>query len=201
MSEINQNITPLNDISSKVFDELFSRFQNLDTDALLVYLIDKVDESALVHLAEQFHIMGNEGWLQTKTEAEKRDRAEAGSQALPDCNAVYSEGVRRGIIKKAIELHRYKGTKYALVKVLSSLNINGEIQEWFEYEGEPYHFKINIFLQNYTYNQKVFESLKKMIDEYKNVRSVLEEISIESQFDSVLNLVSYTNAENEIMIG
>ena len=131
MSELN----PLNDISSKVFDELFSRFQNLDTDALLVYLIDKVDESALVHLAEQFHIMGNEGWLQTKTETEKRE-----------------------IIKKAIELHRYKGTKYALVKVLSSLNINGEIKEWFEYEGEPYHFKINIFLQNYAYNQKVFES-------------------------------------------
>ena len=174
MSEIN----PINDISSKVFDELFSRFQNLDTDASLVYLIDKVDESALVHLAEQFHIMGNEGWLQTKTEAEKRE-----------------------LIKKAIELHRYKGTKYALVKVLSSLNINGEIQEWFEYEGEPYHFKLNIFLQNYAYNQKVFESLKKMIDEYKNVRSVLEEISIESQFDSPLNWLTYMNAENEVIIG
>ncbi|MEI8128983.1 MAG: phage tail protein I, partial [bacterium] len=152
-------ITPLNDISSKVFDELFSRFQDLDTDVLLVYLIDSVDESALVHLADQFHIMGNEGWLQAKTEAEKRE-----------------------IIKKAVELHRYKGTKYALIKVLNSLNITGEIQEWFEYEGEPYHFKINIFLQNYAYNQNVFESLKKMIDEYKNVRSELEEISIESQF-------------------
>lgn len=171
-------ITPLNDISSKVFDELFSRFQDLDTDALLVYLIDSVDESALVHLADQFHIMGNEGWLQAKTEAEKRE-----------------------IIKKAIELHRYKGTKYALIKVLNSLNINGDVEEWFEYGGDPYHFKIDIFLQNYAYNEKVFESLKKMIDEYKNVRSVLEEISIESQFDAALNWMTYTNTENEVMIG
>lgn len=171
-------ITPLNDISSKVFDELFSRFQDLDTDALLVYLIDTVDESALVHLADQFHIMGNEGWLQAKTEVEKRE-----------------------IIKKAVELHRYKGTKYALIKVLNSLNINGDVEEWFEYGGAPYHFKIDIFLQNYTYNEKVFESLKKMIDEYKNVRSVLEEISIESQFDTTGDWLSYTNAENEIMIG
>ena len=171
-------ISPLNDISSKVFDELFSRFQSLDTEALLVYLVDSIDESALVHLAEQFHIMGNEGWLQTKTEAEKRE-----------------------IIKNAIELHRYKGTKYALVKVLNSLNISGEIQEWFEYNGEPYHFKISIFLKNCPYNEKVFDSLKKMIDEYKNVRSELEEISIESQFDSPLNWLTYTNAENEIMIG
>ena len=171
-------ITPLNDLSSKVFDELFSRFQDLDTDALLVYLIDSVDESALVHLADQFHIMGNEGWLQTKTEADKRE-----------------------IIKKAIELHRYKGTKYALVKVLSSLNINGNVNEWFEYGGDPYHFKIGIFLQNYAYNEKVFESLKKMIEEYKNVRSVLEEISIESQFDTTGDWLTYTNAENEVMIG
>lgn len=178
MSEITQNITPLNDISSKVFDELFARFQDLDTEVLLVYLIDSVNESALVHLAEQFHIMGNEGWLQTKTTIEKRE-----------------------LIKNAIELHRYKGTKYALIKVLNSLNINGEIQEWFEYEGEPFHFKVNIFLQNFAYNQKVFESLKKMIEEYKNVRSVLEEISIESQFDMRGDWATYTNAENEIMIG
>ena len=179
MSEITpQNITPICDISSKIFDELFSRFQDLDTDALLVYLIDSVDESALVHLADQFHVMGNEGWLQVKTTAEKRE-----------------------IIKKAMELHRYKGTKYALIKVLSSLNINGSIEEWFEYGGDPYHFKIDIFLQNYTYNEKVFESLKKMIEEYKNVRSVLEEISIESQFDTTGDWLTYTNAENEIMIG
>lgn len=171
-------IIPLNDISSKVFDELFSRFQDLDTNALLVYLINSVDESALVHLADQFHIMGNEGWLQAKTEAEKRE-----------------------IIKKAVELHRYKGTKYALIKVLNSLNINGDVEEWFEYGGDPYHFKIDIFLQNYTYNEKVFESLKKMIDEYKNVRSVLEEISIESQFDTTGDWLTYTNVENEIMIG
>ena len=171
-------ITPLNDISSKVFDELFARFQNLDTNVLLVYLIDSIDASALVHLADQFHIMGNEGWLQAKTEAEKRE-----------------------LIKNAIELHRYKGTKYALIKVLNSLNINGEIEEWFEYGGDPYHFKIVIFLQNYTYNESVFESLKKMIDEYKNVRSVLEEINIESQFDTTGDWLTYTNAENEVMIG
>lgn len=82
-----------------------------------------MNESALVHLADQFHIMGNEGWLQAKTTAEKRE-----------------------IIKNAIELHRYKGTKYALIKVLNSLNIDGEIKEWFEYDGEPYFFKVILYI-------------------------------------------------------
>ena len=82
-------ITPLNAISSKVFDELFARFQDIDTDVLLVYLVDTIDSSALVHLADQFHIMGYEGWLNTKTDDEKR-----------------------ALIKKAIELHRYKGVNF-----------------------------------------------------------------------------------------
>ena len=173
------NLAPINDINLKIFDEIAEeRFSEIGTDCLLIIIIDNLPPDALPHLAEQYHITGNEGWLQCQSDSEKR-----------------------ALIKKAIELHRYKGTKYALIKVLNSLNINGEIQEWFEYNGEPYHFKISIFLKNCPYNEKVFDSLKKMIDEYKNVRSVLEEISIESQFDAVLNWATYTNAENEIRIG
>lgn len=148
-------ISPLNDISSKVFDELFSRFQSLDTQALLVYLIDKVNESALVHLAEQFHIMGNEGWLQTKTEKEKRE-----------------------IIKNAIELHRYKGTKYALIKVLNSLNIDGEIKEWFEYGGEPFFFKVILYIFTRPVDAETEAKMIALINEYKNVRSFLDAIEL-----------------------
>jgi hypothetical protein len=49
--------------------------------------------------------------------------------------------------------------------------------------------------------EKNEKNLKKMIEEYKNVRSVLEEISIESQFDSPIGFLSYTNVENELQIG
>lgn len=52
----NKNLSPIKDLSSQTFDDLFSRFQNLDTECLLVYLFDKVEESALIHLAEQFHM-------------------------------------------------------------------------------------------------------------------------------------------------
>ncbi len=47
MSEITQNIQPINDISSKVFDQLFARFQDIDTDVLLVYLVDTIDSLLL----------------------------------------------------------------------------------------------------------------------------------------------------------
>lgn len=173
------NLAMINDINLKTFNEICEkRFSEIDINCLLVIIIDNLPSDALPHLAEQYHITGNEGWLQCQSDSGKR-----------------------ALIKKAIELHRYKGTKYALINVLKSLNINGDIKEWFEYGGDPFHFKIDIFLQNYAYNEKVFENLKKMIEEYKNVRSVLEEISIESQFDSPIEFLSYTNVENELQIG
>lgn len=149
------NLSPLNDLSSQVFDELFSRFNNLPTDVLLVYLIDNVDSSALPHLAEQFHITGKEGWIYAQSEEEKRE-----------------------LIKNSIELHKYKGTKYALEKVLEILNLNGKITEWFDYGGEPYYFKVVLNLTSKGFEQTTEKDLLELIEETKNVRSVMEALEV-----------------------
>ena len=104
-----QNLSPVKDLSAMTFDELFSRFQSLDTECILVYLFDKVEESALIHLAEQFHITGNEGWANCTTIEEKRD-----------------------LMKNSLNLHRYRGTRFSLLRVLEILGLNGQLQEWFE---------------------------------------------------------------------
>lgn len=168
------NLSPLNDISARTFDEVFARYNSLETDRLLVYLVDNVDVSALPHLAEQFHIMGNEGWLYATTEQEKRD-----------------------LIKNAIELHRYKGTKYALRKVLEILNLNGKIREWFEYEGNPYHFIVSLDLRNRGYDQVTEEQLLDLIEETKNVRSVMEtlEVNLTNSADYRLRTAMITSEE------
>lgn len=149
------NLSPINDISSKAFDELFSRYGSLEITNLLVYIVDSVDASALAHLAEQFHIMGNEGWLYSKNEEEKR-----------------------ALIKNAIELHRYKGTKFALEKVLEILNLNGKIFEWFEYSGNPYHFTVNLDLKTRGFDSITETQLLDLIEETKNVRSVMEKLEV-----------------------
>jgi len=74
----------IKDLNTETLNELIDRLGTLDLTPLLVYIIDHVDSSALPHLAWQFHI---EGWELARTEQEKRN-----------------------LIKKAIELHRYKGT-------------------------------------------------------------------------------------------
>lgn len=153
---MNKNLSPVNDLSSMTFDDLFSRFQNLDTECLLVYLFDKVEESALIHLAEQFHITGNEGWLSCTTLEEKRD-----------------------LIKNSLNLHRFRGTKFSLRRVLEILGLNGNISEWFEYGGKPYHFRVSIDMNTKSFDAVTEQSLLDLITENKNVRSKLETLTVD----------------------
>lgn len=143
------------DESTQALNECIEQAFSFDISPLLVNLIDNVDASTLPHLAEQFHITGNEGWLLASTEEKKRN-----------------------LIKASIELHKYKGTKYAIKKVLEMLNLDGDVEEWFQYDGEPYHFKVNIDLLNREMNQETKQRLNALINEFKNTRSWLELIKV-----------------------
>ncbi|WGV57779.1 phage tail protein I [Brevibacillus brevis] len=49
---------------------------------------------------------------------------------------------RRELVKTAIGAHRYKGTPWAIEQVASIVFKNSSVREWFEYGGEPHHFRI-----------------------------------------------------------
>jgi phage tail P2-like protein len=139
----------IKDLNTEVFNELIDRLGTLDLTPLLIYIIDDVDSSALPHLAHQFHI---EGWELAQTEQEKRN-----------------------LIKKAIELHRYKGTKWAVINALSAAGYEADLKEWFEYQGNPYRFKAYL-LNKPIQSDKEYQALKAVIDEYKNERSWLDSV-------------------------
>ena len=173
----NKTLSPINDISSITFDELFARFQDLDTECLLIYLFDKVEESALVHLAEQFHITGNEGWAFCSTVQEKRD-----------------------LIKNSLNLHRFRGTKFALTRVLDILGLNGKVMEWFEYNGTPYHFRIAVDLANKGFSAETEKALIDLIMANKNVRSKLEELTVNLLITTPYYIANYILISEEITI-
>jgi len=113
--------------------------------------IDEIeDESLLDLLAWQFHV---EGYELAETVEEKRN-----------------------LVKNAIELHRYKGTKYAVEGVLRSFNLGGKVSEWFEYGGDPYRFKVEVSSPSRQITPELRKKLIQLINEYKNERSWLEEI-------------------------
>lgn len=145
----------IKDDNTEALNELIQKLHELDLTKLLIYMIDTVDESALLYLAQQFHVMGSEGWNLAQSKTEKRN-----------------------LIKSAIEAHRYKGTKFSLKKVLESFNFIINIEEWFSYGGTPFHFKIFIDLLDRGIDEKTYSNIEALINEYKNARSHLESIEL-----------------------
>lgn len=109
MADATPNILA-NDPRFAALAKLSERLATLDTAALLVYLVDSVKPQALPHLAEQFHVMGMEGW-----------------------SAAETDEARRSLIKGAIELHRHKGTPWAMKQALRNVGYADAVIE----EGLP----------------------------------------------------------------
>ena len=53
-----------------------------------------------------------------------------------------SKEVKINLIKNAYWAHAKKGTKVAVTENLKKLNYPLEVQEWYEYNGKPFTFKI-----------------------------------------------------------
>lgn len=130
---------------------LIAELSALPVSVPIVNLFDIVDSSALASLAEQFHVMGDEGW-----------------------NLAATEAARRSLLKKAIELHRHKGTRWAVRNALETvLERSVNVREWFEYEGKPYFFRVRFGVEG-GLDETTLHEVFRLIYENKNVRSWLE---------------------------
>lgn len=132
-------------------NRLLDRLDSLDLTRLLVYWLDDVDASALPHLAAQFHILGLEGWDYAVTEADKRS-----------------------LLKQAVELHRYKGTPWAVRQGMRRVHPDIDLAEWYEYGGKPYFFKIRYNGADVSLSLSQALKLYYIIDALKSLRSRLE---------------------------
>lgn len=85
---------------------------------------------------------------------------------------------KRALVKTAIDAHRHKGTAYAVELVVKAILNDGVVQEWFEYGGQPYYFRV-IKINGQMPDADIYIRLKKAIDTVKNTRSWLEGISLQ----------------------
>jgi len=79
---------------------------------------------------------------------------------------------KRAAVRDCILVHKYKGTKYALETALKSMYNSARVQEWFEYGGEPFHFRVSV----YGSTGSGLKTLYLKIQYAKNLRSVMDNI-------------------------
>lgn len=82
---------------------------------------------------------------------------------------------RRALVKNSIRWHMKKGTKAAVEEMVQTVFEGGRVTEWFEYNGEPYHFKIDL-LEAPGISQENIDTVVRLVKAVKNTRSWLDSV-------------------------
>ncbi|WP_265822494.1 phage tail protein I [Geovibrio ferrireducens] len=139
-----------------------------EINRLMIYpSIDTQPHDVLNILAWQFNLTSFDGWNTSMPIEQKRE-----------------------FIKNALELHRYKGTRWAVEKALEIIGHNTELYEWFEYSGEPYHFRVIVDSESAVLTAEELQKLTSYISAFKNIRSHMDTIEVNSVVSSPIYIAA-----------
>lgn len=129
--------------------------RRVDLSQLLLYFVEVVDDRVLPFLAEEFDVLGVKGWDFCRNKDEQR-----------------------ALIKMAIQLHRYKGTPWAVERAMEQAGLIGAILVENSGTGPTgwAMFRIEVPVGLMPADPMVLLNALALAKVYKNARSVLEAI-------------------------
>lgn len=95
-------------------------------------------------------------------------------------SADYSLEEKRATLKDSWNVHRRLGTKYALEQAISDIYPQTTVQEWWEYEGKPYCFRIMIGNFDEVADPQELLKIRRAISQVKRLSAHLDGIDISS---------------------
>lgn len=84
---------------------------------------------------------------------------------------------KRAVVAAAPDVHRRLGTAGAMRRAIAATGYNVTFEEWFDYAGDPYHFRLGVNLDEQTLTLDDMNSLQRVALNTKNVRSQFEGFS------------------------
>lgn len=160
--------------TAKAIEENMNMASRLIPMAAVYARIDELPESVLDALAWQLHV------------------------------DVYDEDMslaqKRKLVKNAIKDHKYKGTPWAVKSVVEVLLNYAKVEEWYEYGGSPFHFRVSGESGPIPNGDKL-QRLVDAINEVKNVRSWLDGVSFQRRKTVIKHLAVPVTMHKEIKVG
>lgn len=111
---------------------------------------------------------------------------------------------KRNLVKSTMLTYQKIGTTNIIKEYLNTLNEETDVAEWYDYDGQPYNFKIFLNIsENRKVDEKLLTDIKNKIEKIKNVRSSLEAIEIlnSSNYDKKLSCSIVAGVQIETNIG
>jgi len=94
----------------------------------------------------------------------------------PAYNDAFPLDTKRELIRGTLPFYAQLGTVAAVEWIMRTLVGNGTVEEWFEYGGEPYCFRVHMDLTGQMATLEMVEQVMRGILKCKNLRSCLDDI-------------------------
>lgn len=134
-----------------------------EIDLLRIYPgIDRLEETLLDILAQDFKV---DWW-----------------------DADYSLEEKRRTLKDSWRVHKLMGTKAAVEAAVSAVYPETKVEEWFEYGGNPYGFRINLNLTGTKWNEERPRRILERVEYYKSLRSHLDGMIYRFEMEGALHI-------------
>lgn len=86
---------------------------------------------------------------------------------------------KQATFRESWHVRRHLGTKYAVELALSTSFGSGKVQEWFEYDGEPNHYRIfDVDIQQVNDNIRTFLQILEVVSRKNAVLDSIRAISV-----------------------
>jgi phage tail P2-like protein len=148
LPEVLQNDPSIQALASAIASELETLAQKVQLAEIYTH-IDDLDETMLDALAADFKV---DWWRPDASISEKR-----------------------AALKASWYIHKHLGTKSAIETAVADYLGDGKVEEWFEYGGKPYHFRVSS--KNNANIVAQYDSFMAVLDVVKRCSAVLDHIS------------------------
>jgi P2-related tail formation protein len=152
--KLQTNYMQQDDTTKAISAVLTPQFRALSLDVKQCLILGRVDdliEEVLDELAEELHIE----WY----------------------DSTASIDVKRSLVMNSDKVHMYLGTPYAVEQVIQDYFGDGEVEEWFEYGGRPFFFRV--ITSNPSVTSELANQFTKAVESVKRKSTRLEQIIIQ----------------------
>lgn len=171
---------------SRIIDLLPEHLKNKAEVQAISYAINKMREKVIA-------MCGNIGvYALMESLPEPILDAVAMDMRTPDYNQQLPIEIKRKLVENTLTWYMRLGTASVIEEYVSTLFGVCKIEEWYEYDGEPYTFRIQADISELEYSNEQHKEMVAKINKLKNVRSWLESISYHSSGQLKL-LTQYLN--------
>lgn len=101
----------------------------------------------------------------------------------------YPIEAKRAVIRDSVRVHKRLGTLYAVETALGSVYPQSEVEEWFDYNGEPFSFRVVLDVTNAKAPAEYFE-IKRAVDSYKRLTAHMDDLIYQCRADIEISVKS-----------